>query len=549
MSSALWAELTKLAATPLDLRQQFAQDEQRAQRFRCSAVGITLDYSKNLITPAIWQHLLDLAAASDLSTMQQQWLQGDAINNTEQRAVWHQALRADANQALVLNGVDMAPEIQACRHKMYQLVEQLHQGRYLGFTGQAITDLIWVGIGGSLLGPQMACEALSPYNISPVRIHFAGNIDGAVVTDILKGLNASTTLVVVASKSFGTEETKQNALAIRQWFVDQGADSAAIAKHFWATSSNVKAAGEFGIVADHILPMWDWVGGRYSLWSAIGLPLCLQLGVTGFDDFLAGARAMDQHFTQTPLAENLPVILALLGIWYINGHHCQAHALLPYSHYLRLLPSYVQQLDMESNGKGVDRFGQTLRLDTAPVIWGDAGTNGQHAYHQLLHQSNMVVPADFILPLKAQHSLADHHHRLAAHCFAQTQALMQGKTDAEAYAEVLAQGGSPEQAAALAPHKRSPGNKPSNTLLLPELSPYYLGAFIAMYEHKVFVQGVLWQINSFDQWGVELGKQLSTPIYQQLSGALSGRASTGMNAEGFDSSTAALMAQFIAGQA
>ena len=381
----------------------------------------------------------------------------------------------------------------------------------------------------------MAAEALTPYNISPVKIHFAGNIDGAVVSDVVKPLDPATTLVFVASKSFGTEETKQNALAVRQWFIDNGADKSAIARHFWATSSNIKAAAEFGIESSNILPMWDWVGGRYSLWSAIGMPLCLMLGVAQFNQLLAGAHAMDQHFLQAPLAENMPVILALLGVWYINGLGCQAQALLPYSHYLRLLPSYVQQLDMESNGKSVNIDGAALTGATAPVIWGDAGTNGQHAYHQLLHQSALAIPADFILPIKPAHDLPDHHLRLAAHCFAQTQALMQGKTLAEATAEVKATGASDEQAAILAPHKVSPGNKPSNTLLLPELSPFYLGALIALYEHKVFVQGVLWDINSFDQWGVELGKQLSTPIYQVLSG---------QQQHGFDASTEQLIARF-----
>lgn len=535
MSSAVWSQLATLAKAPLNLRQEFAEDPQRAARFTAKALGITLDYSKNLITQGIWQQLLEMATQSPLAAKRAAMFAGDKINNTEDRSVWHVALRAPADQPLQLNGEDLQAQIAACRAQMYALVEQLNNRQYLGYQGEPITDLVWIGIGGSLLGPQMALEALTPYNQSPVKVHFAGNIDGAVVSDVVKPLNPATTLVFVASKSFGTEETKQNALAVRQWFLDHGADRAAIAQHFWATSSNIKAASEFGIVASHILPMWDWVGGRYSLWSAIGFPLCLTLGVAQFENLLAGARDMDSHFRDAPLAQNLPVILALLGVWYINGLGCQAQALLPYSHYLRLLPSYVQQLDMESNGKSVDVDGAALTAATAPVIWGDAGTNGQHAYHQLLHQSALAVPADFILPIKVSHDLADHHHRLAAHCFAQSQALMQGKTIAEAKAEVLAQGGSEALADFLAPHKASPGNKPSNTLLLPELSPYYLGALIALYEHKVFVQGVLWNINSFDQWGVELGKQLSTPIYQVLSGAAS---------HAFDSSTEQLIKQF-----
>ncbi|MBU2223415.1 MAG: glucose-6-phosphate isomerase, partial [Gammaproteobacteria bacterium] len=398
MSSAVWRELAQLAQQPLNLRQEFAADPHRAQRYALNACGIELDYSKNLINDGIWQHLMQMAASSELVSKREQMFAGVKINNTEHRSVWHTALRAPLSANLMLDGVDVSAEISACHAQMFALVEQLNSLQYSGYTGEPITDLIWIGIGGSLLGPQMAVEALTPYNISPLQIHFAGNIDGSVVSDVVKGLDPATTLVFVASKSFGTEETKQNALAIRQWFEDNGADKAAIARHFWATSSNIQAAAEFGIESDHILPMWDWVGGRYSLWSAIGFPLCLMLGTVQFNQMLAGAHAMDQHFVQAPLAENMPVILALLGVWYINGLGCQAQALLPYSHYLRLLPSYVQQLDMESNGKGVDVNGDKLTPATAPVIWGDAGTNGQHAYHQLLHQSALAVPADFILP-------------------------------------------------------------------------------------------------------------------------------------------------------
>ncbi|MBV2129388.1 glucose-6-phosphate isomerase [Arsukibacterium indicum] len=533
------SQLSALAEQSSNMRDAFDNDAKRAQRYSVKACDITLDYAKNLIDETSWQALQQLAADSKISTLRQQMLQGAAINNTEQRAVWHTRLRQQDVSGLVLDGEDIGQQISDCRARMAALVDTLHQQQYLGYQGSAITDLIWVGIGGSLLGPQMAVEALTPYHCSPVKLHFAGNIDGAVVSDIVSGLNPATTLVVVASKSFGTEETKQNALAIRQWFTDHGADKSAIAHHFWATSSNIAAAAEFGIEQKNILPMWDWVGGRYSLWSAIGLPVALMIGNQNFQQLLAGAEAMDQHFFNAPFAENMPVIMALLGIWYINGHHCQAQALLPYSHYLRLLPSYVQQLDMESNGKSVDRDGHALPYASAPVIWGDAGTNGQHAYHQLLHQSALAVPADFILPLKVKHPLQDQHSRLAAHCFAQTQALMQGKTLQEATAECLASGMSEQQAKALAPHKVSPGNKPSNTLLLPELSPYYLGALIALYEHKVFCQGAIWQLNSFDQWGVELGKQLSGPIYQTL---------TGNDSHTFDSSTTALIKTFLAAQ-
>lgn len=530
--SAPWSALQQLASEPFSLRQAFQHDPERASRYRLSACGIELDYSKNLIDAKRWQSLLALAQTSDIAALRDRMVAGESINHTEQRSVGHMRLRLPDAALSELKDPTLAAEIRQCRQQMTALVSQLHQQRYLGYTGKPIRDVIWVGIGGSLLGPQMACEALSPYHQSPVKLHFAGNIDGAVVHDICRQLEPETCLVVVASKSFGTEETRENALSLRQWFLDKGADQAAIARHFWATSSNIQAAADFGIVPEHILPMWDWVGGRYSIWSAIGLPLALLLGNEQFEDFLAGAHAMDQHFLQADFASNMPVILALLGIWYINGMGCQSQALLPYNHYLRLLPSYVQQLDMESNGKQVDHQGHTLPYATAPVIWGDAGTNGQHAYHQLLHQSQLTIPADFILAAKPKHALADHHLRLAAHCFAQTQALMQGKTIEEAKAECLAQGMTEQQASKLAPHKASPGNKPSNTLLLPELSPYYLGALLALYEHKVFCQGAIWQLNSFDQWGVELGKQLSGPIYQALNG----------KAAQFDSSTAGLLA-------
>lgn len=536
MSALSWTELKALAAKQQPLRQAFNDDPSRAEKFSTSACGITLDYSKNLIDSECWQALQQLAKSSEIESRLNAMLAGEKINYTEQRSVWHMMLRKTDVSGLTLDSADIGAEISACRAKMTKLITELHQQQYLGYSGKPITDVIWVGIGGSLLGPQMAVEALTPYHCSPVALHFAGNIDGAVVSDIVKPLHPATTLVIVASKSFGTEETKQNALALRQWFSEHGAGKDAIARQFWATSSNIQAAAEFGIVEQNILPMWDWVGGRYSIWSAIGLPVALMIGHEQFSQLLKGAEAMDQHFVSTPFAENMPVILALLGIWYINVYGCQSQALLPYSHYLRWLPSYVQQLDMESNGKAVDISGGALTQATAPVIWGDAGTNGQHAYHQLLHQSSMIVPADFILPLKPAHELTDHHQRLAAHCFAQTQALMQGKTLQQAHDECVAAGMSTEQAAALAPHKISPGNKPSNTLLLPELSPYYLGALIALYEHKVFCQGVLWQLNSFDQWGVELGKQLSGPIYQALSGADAGK---------LDSSTQALIKAFL----
>lgn len=537
MSGNIWSALVMQAKQQGSLRQAFTDDPNRADKFSVTAGDIVLDYSKNLIDQTSWTLLQDLAEQSSIKSTLARMLAGDKINITEQRAVWHMLLRKKDLTALTPEQSAVADEIRNCRNKMAQLVNQLHAKEYLGYTGQAITDVIWIGVGGSLLGPQVAVEALTPYHCKHIKLHFVGNIDPVVVHDVLAKLNPATTLVCVASKSFGTEESIINGLIVKQWFSDYGADPAAINQHFWAATANIAAATEFGIAEQHILPLWDWVGGRFSVWSAIGLPVAIMIGNTQFSEFLAGAEAMDQHFIETPFTANMPVIMALLGIWYINGFGCQSQAILPYSHYLRLLPSYIQQLDMESNGKSIKLDGHSVSYATAPVIWGDAGTNGQHAYHQLLHQSGLIVPADFILPMQAQHQHSEQHQRLAAHCFAQTQALMQGKTFTEAYQECLSENKTPEQAAALAGHKVSAGNKPSNTLLLPTLSPYYLGSLIALYEHKTFCQGVIWQVNSFDQWGVELGKQLSKPILQALNGNTS---------QNLDCSTQGLIRRFLA---
>ncbi|WNO60561.1 glucose-6-phosphate isomerase [Rheinheimera sp. MMS21-TC3] len=537
MSGNIWSALARQAKQQGSLRQAFTDDPNRADKFSVTAGNIVLDYSKNLIDQTSWALLQDLAQQSSIKSTLARMLTGDKINITEQRAVWHMLLRKKDLTALTPEQSVVANDILDCRNKMAQLVKQLHAKEYLGYTGQAITDVIWIGVGGSLLGPQVAVEALTPYHCKHIKLHFVGNIDPVVVHDVLAKLTPATTLVCVASKSFGTEESIINGLMVKQWFTDHGANTAAISQHFWAATANIAAATEFGIAEQHILPLWDWVGGRFSVWSAIGLPVAIMVGNDQFNEFLAGAEAMDQHFIETPFASNMPVILALLGIWYVNGFGCQSQAILPYSHYLRLLPSYIQQLDMESNGKSIKLDGHNVSYATAPVIWGDAGTNGQHAYHQLLHQSGLIVPADFILPMQAQHQHSEQHQRLAAHCFAQTQALMQGKTFTEAYQECLSETNSPEQAAALAVHKVSAGNKPSNTLLLPTLSPYYLGSLIALYEHKTFCQGVIWQVNSFDQWGVELGKQLSKPILQALNGSSS---------QSLDCSTQGLIRRFLA---
>jgi len=376
--------------------------------------------------------------------------------------------------------------------------------------------VVAIGIGGSFLGPKIVTEALKPYRASTIRVHFVANVDGHHITDVLAKLNAETTLVVMSSKSFTTQETLKNTETTRDWFLQSGGSFNDIAKHFMCVSSNIEKATEFGISEDNIFPMWDWVGGRYSLWSAIGLPIALAIGFDNFEQVLSGAREMDEHFQSAPLSQNLPVLMGVLGVWYSNFFGCQSHVLLPYSHYLRGFPAYVQQLDMESNGKGTDHNDGAISHTTGPIIWGGEGTNGQHAFHQLMHQGNTIIPADFILPVKPAHDETEHHQMLASNCFAQTQALMQGETVEEIKSNLLAKGIDEAQADKLARHKFMPGNRPSNTLLMTELNPSQLGSLIALYEHKVFVQGVIWNINSFDQWGVELGKVLGNRVLDAL---------------------------------
>ena len=499
MSASRWAALKALAAQPISLRQAFSDDPARASRYNLTACGIMLDYSKNLITAQSWQALQQLAAQSPLQQQLQAMLAGAKINHTEQRAVWHMMLRKSDVTGLTLDGEDIGSQILSCRQKMTALVNQLHQGEYKGYSGKAITDLIWVGIGGSLLGPQMAVEALTPYHCSPVKLHFAGNIDGAVVSDVVKHLDPATTLVFVASKSFGTEETKQNALAVRQWFTEHGADASAIARHFWATSSNIKAAAEFGIVEENILPMWDWVGGRYSLWSAVGFPIALAIGFERFEQLLEGAAQMDAHALDAPLERNLPVLHGLTDIWNRNllGH--ATHAVMTYDQRLALLPAYLQQLVMESLGKRVQRDGQPVTTDTVPVWWGGAGTDVQHSFFQALHQGTSIIPADFIGCVHNDDPYTVNHQALMANLLAQTEALANGQ-------------GSDD------PHRDYPGGRPSTLILLDALTPQALGALIAMYEHAVYVQSVIWNINAFDQFGVELGKQLASGLLPALQG-------------------------------
>lgn len=498
------------------MRDLFAADPKRAETFTTQACGFTLDYSKNRIDQQSLQALFGLAKDANVEAKRDAMFNGEIINTTEQRAVLHTALRRAQGDSVLVDGQNVVEEVHQTLSKIKQFVTEVHNGTRKGYTNKTFTDVVAIGIGGSFLGPKIVTEALKPYQQSALKVHFVANVDGHHITDVLAKLNAETTLIVMSSKSFTTQETLQNTLTTREWFLAQGGEFNDIAKHFMCVSSNIAKATEFGIAEENIFPMWDWVGGRYSLWSAIGLPIALAIGFDNFAEVLDGAREMDNHFLSAPLEQNLPVIMGVLGVWYSNFFGCQSHVLLPYSHYLRGFPAYVQQLDMESNGKRTNHEDDQVEYTTGPIIWGGEGTNGQHAFHQLMHQGNTVVPADFILPVKPAHDEVEHHQMLASNCFAQTQALMQGETAEEIKSALLAKGVAEDEADKLAKHKLMPGNRPSNTLLMEELSPKQLGSLIALYEHKVFVQGVIWNINSFDQWGVELGKVLGNRVLDAL---------------------------------
>lgn len=528
--------LTQHLASLPDLPTLFAADPDRGQRYSLDAAGLTLDYSKNHLNDDTLALFTRLADEARLTERVQAMFAGAAINHTEGRAVLHTALRGSVSQDVSVDGQPVAAEVAATMEKMARFVEQLHQGKWRGFSGDAITDVVSIGIGGSFLGPKIVTEALKPFWQHQIGMHFVANVDGAALSEKLAKLDPRTTLFITASKSFGTQETLANSLSARQWLENAGASFADLAKHFVAVTANVAKAEEFGISADNCFPMWDWVGGRYSLWSAIGLPIALAIGMAHFSALLDGAREMDQHFVSAPVTRNMPMLLALIGVSYINYRGATSHALLPYDHGLRALPGYVQQLDMESNGKSCHNDGQAITHLTGPVIWGAEGTNGQHAFHQLLHQGKQLIPADFILPLRSHYPLGEHHAMLASNCFAQSQALMVGKSRQQAEAELKQAGINTEQAALLAPHKVMPGNRPSNTLLMAQLTPQTLGALIALYEHKVLVQGLIWDLNSFDQWGVELGKVLGNAVLDKLQDDTA--------TLDLDSSTNALIARF-----
>lgn len=503
-------------AQDLQLSELFAKDSSRFETFS-AAFGndILLDYSKNLITEETLARLFELAEQTELKTAIASMFSGEKINRTEDRAVLHVALRNRSNTPVLVDGEDVMPHVNAVLAKMQQFSDRIIGGDWKGYTGKAITDVVNIGIGGSDLGPYMVSEALAPYK-TRLNLHFVSNVDGTHIAETLKGLNPETTLFLVASKTFTTQETMTNAHSARDWFLAEAKDPAHVAKHFAALSTNADAVSAFGIDTDNMFEFWDWVGGRYSLWSAIGLSICLAVGYEHFEELLAGAHAMDKHFAQAPLTENLPVILALIGLWYNNFFGAESEAILPYDQYMHRFAAYFQQGNMESNGKYVDRGGNPVDYQTGPIIWGEPGTNGQHAFYQLIHQGTKLIPCDFIAPAISHNPLGDHHPKLMANFFAQTEALAFGKTRAQVEAEFTAAGKTPEEAAELAPFKVFEGNRPTNSILVKQVTPYTLGALIAMYEHKIFTQGVIWNIYSFDQWGVELGKQLANQILPEL---------------------------------
>jgi len=502
----------------LHLRDLFAAHPRRFEDCSLEAAGLLLDYSKNLLTPRTLELLLDLARAADLSGWIEKMFRGEKINVTENRAVLHTALRADARDRVLCDGRDVVPDIAAVRNACCRFAESVRNGERRGYTDKPFTDIVNIGIGGSDLGPAMACEALTPFGAPHLRMHFVSNVDGTHISETLKNLQPDTSLFIIASKTFTTLETMTNARTARQWFIQKSGSPEHVAAHFAAVSTNREAVRAFGIDPASMFGFWDWIGGRYSVWSAIGLPVMLAIGERNFRDFLSGAHAMDGHFRSAPFERNIPVLLALIGILYRNGFGCQTHAILPYDQYLRRLPAYIQQLDMESNGKHVTRSGTRCEAATGPVIWGAPGTDGQHAFFQLIHQGSTLIPADFLAPAASLNPVGLHHTLLLANFFAQTEALMNGRTEEEVRAGLAAGNMSPSDMDFQAPHRVFDGNRPTNSIMFKQLDPRTLGALIAMYEHKVFTQGIIWDICSFDQWGVELGKQLAQAIIPELDG-------------------------------
>ena len=498
---------------PLHMRDLFRDDPGRADRFTREAMRLHVDFSKHRITDETLALLLDLAREAGVEAMRDRMFAGEQINLTEGRSVLHIALRNRSGKPIVVDGKDVMPGVNGTLAQMRRFTEAVRTGEHVGFTGKRIRDVVNIGIGGSDLGPAMACEALKPYGKGDLRMHFVSNVDGTDIAETLRRLDAESCLFVIASKTFTTQETLTNAETAKAWFLDRAGEGD-VAKHFVAVSTNAEGVKAFGIDTNNMFEFADWVGGRYSLWSAIGLPIALYVGMDSFEDFLAGGHEMDRHFAETPFEDNLPVLMGVLGVWYNNFFGFDTTAVLPYDQYLRRFPAYLQQADMESNGKQTTRDGERIdRYTTGPILWGEPGTNRQHSFYQLIHQGTKPVPCDFLAPALSHNPVGDHHAKLMANFFAQPEALMRGKTADEVRAEM---GDNIDEG--LVPHKTFPGNRPTTSILFERLTPHVLGQLIALYEHKIFVQGVIWDVNSFDQWGVELGKQLAKAILPELDG-------------------------------
>lgn len=515
---AAWAELEShyQSIKDMHMRDMFAQEPNRFRQFSLNLGKLLFDYSKNRVNQETMKLLLKLAKQSNVEQWRDRMFAGEVINHTEGRAVQHTALRASTNSPTYVAGEDVSSEIETELLRVKEMAEKIRTRAWRGASNQPITDVVNIGIGGSHLGPQMVTEALTPYAIHDLNIHFVSNIDENHINNTLEHLHPDTTLFIISSKSFTTQDTMVNAETARAWLKHKFGSDKYLHRHLVAVTSNPEAATAFGVNPNNVLKMWDWVGGRYSLWSAIGLSIVIAIGSEYFDDLLEGAREADEHFTMTPLDKNIPVIMALLGIWYNNFFNAETIAILPYDQNMHRFPAYLQQADMESNGKSVDREGNFVDYSTGPVLFGEIGIASQHAFYQLLHQGTKLVPADMLAPVSNYQCIAQHHRALMSNVFAQSEAMMLGKTADEAMAEMLAAGMSEKQAQALLPYKIFPGNRPTNTFLFDTLSPKMLGTIIALYEHKIFVQGIIWNINSFDQWGVELGKVLATNILEEI---------------------------------
>jgi len=521
------------------LRDLFDSDPDRFNRMSREVAGIFVDFSKHRATDRTIDLLLRLAEEAEVPGWIERMFRGERINTTENRAVLHVALRNRSNRPIMVDGVDVMPGVNRVLEQMRDFTGRVRSGEWRGWTGETIADVVNIGIGGSDLGPAMVVGALRPYGRRGPRTHFVSNVDGTHIAETLRELDPRRTLFIIASKTFTTQETIANARTARSWLIDMAGDESAIARHFVALSTNRVEVVRFGIDPENMFEFWDWVGGRYSLWSAIGLSIALSIGMENFDELLAGAYEVDEHFRTAPLRDNVPVLMALLGIWYNNFFGAGSHAVLPYDQYLARFPAYLQQGDMESNGKHVTRDGLPVDYQTGPIIWGEPGTNGQHAFYQLLHQGTKLVPCDFIASVESHNQIGEHHQMLLANCIAQTEAMMRGKSPEEARAELEHEGRMPDEIERLLPHKVFEGNRPTTTILLPKLTPRTLGALIALYEQKIFTQGIVWNVNSFDQWGVELGKQLASAILNEI------RARS--HSDTHDSSTRGLIERIVRG--